>query len=266
LLLHPVPLRGQQQQAVTLPPVRQQQQPTSDEIGKRLTPVSTDTVKMIRDLCLAVMPEQFEELDNWNDQTRIQSGLHVRMDGLNIRTHRQWKNVNHGQWRKAVVRLVDPQTTFQISVFDMPTGPNEPAKRLITAAARLRVVVSIQQWNYGVRVLSISADAIADVSFRTEYVLDHSIVATDDGLRLKLSPTVSGSKVQLDGFSLRRVGQLKGPAAREYGELFEPLLRRRLHGENETLDRTINEQLEKETEKLQVPLDFFADLFGDTTE
>jgi len=209
-----------------------------------------------------VMPEQFEESDDWGKRTKVQSGLHIRMDGLNIRTHRNWKQVNHGTWKKVVVHLVDPKTTFQISVFDLPTEPGQPPRRLITAAARIHVVGEIQQWSYGVRLIGVSAEALADVSFRTEVVVQHSLQNTDDGLKLRLTPTVSASQVQMDGFRLKRFSRMQGAAVREFGEVFEPMLRGAIRRENKSLDASINKQIAKEADRLEVPFDVFSGLFS----
>jgi len=232
------------------------------ESPPELTPVSDEAREMIRDLCLAVMPEQFEESDDWGKRTKVQSGLHIRMDGLNIRTHRNWKQVNHGTWKKVVVHLVDPKTTFQISVFDLPTEPDQPPRRLITAAARIRVVGEIQQWSYGVRLIGVSAEALADVSFRTEVAVQHSLQKTDDGLKLRLTPTVSASRVQMDGFRLKRFSRMQGAAVREFGEVFEPMLRGAIRRENKSLDASINKQIAKEADRLEVPFDVFSGLFS----
>jgi hypothetical protein len=230
--------------------------------SSELKPLSSRAIDNIRKLCLGVLPEQIEETDDWGGETRIQSGLKVRMDGLQVRTNRRWKSVNHGMWKRVVVKLVDPDTTFRLSVFQVDEEPDQPPRRLITAAARVRVTGQVQQWNYGVMLWSVTAEALADVSFQTEFVVDQTVQQTDKGISLRLVPEVRNSKVQLDGFSLRRVSHLKGSAIRGVGDMFEPLLVRRLRRENKSLDQTINDQLKKEADRLEMSLNPFSGLFG----
>lgn len=227
-----------------------------------LVPMPADAVRTIRQLAVNLIPEVIESDDEWGRHARIQSGLDVRMEGLELRTKRRWKDVNHGLWKKVALRFEQPEETLQIAVFQMPGAPKDAPDRLLTASARLRVSAQVQQWNLGVMLWSVSAEAVADVSFRTEFRLGHSLIHDDGGLTLQIEPEVRNSAVRLDGFSLRRVSRMKGAMIRETGEFLEPMLRSLLARESQTLDADITRRIDENHEKLRIPLGSIGTLFS----
>lgn len=212
--------------------------------------------QFIRSIALLLIPTEFDDEDGWGDEKRIQSGLNVGFEDGRLETSRRWKNVNHGTWLRGSGELVDPEKFFKINVTQLP-DPQDGTKRYdIVVSARLNVTGQQQQWNLGVMLWSISADAMADLTFRTTVDTTAGIVATDKGSMLRFQPTVKTASVHLDHFRLNRVSHVKGTIARQYGEVVEELIELRIKKENKTLAAKINKAIAKKQDDLQIPVDF----------
>lgn len=212
-------------------------------------------IQFIRGIALLLMPESFDDEDGWGRETRIQSGLDVDFDDGRIETKRRWKSVNHGSWLQGAGQLVDPETTFSLKATQLPDPDAKTQAYLVQASARLRVTGRQQQWNYGVMLWSLSADAVADIRLDVTLNVKADVVTTDKGSRLRFQPSVTQAQAHLTGFSLRRVSHAKGAMVREFGNWLEELLRLRLKRENKDLAARINKALSKKSDQLEIPLD-----------
>jgi hypothetical protein len=215
-----------------------------------------DGQQFIRGVVLLVLPTEFDDEDGWGDEKKIQSGLNVDFDDGRLETSRRWKNVNHGTWLRGSGKLVDPEKFFKLKVTQLP-DPHEGTKRYdIVVSARLNVTGQQQQWNLGVMLWSISADAIADLTFRATVDATAGIVLTENGSMLRFQPIVKTASVHLDQFQLNRVSHVKGTIARQYGEVVEELIELRIKKENKSLAAKINKSLAKKQDDLQLPVGF----------
>lgn len=82
-----------------------------DRTASDLKPADPQTIEFVRRIVLLLLPSTFDDEKNWGAEKRIQSGLHMNMDGLQLKTRRKWNHVNHGSWQRASGHLVDPKTT-----------------------------------------------------------------------------------------------------------------------------------------------------------
>ena len=91
--------------------------------AKPTTPATHDAGDEIDDLLtklvLGHLPHDFEQDKDWGAQAERFDGLKVRRKGLQIRTKRKKKMVNHGSWKKFKASLVDPENRFSVSVKNM---------------------------------------------------------------------------------------------------------------------------------------------------
>jgi len=215
-------------------------------------------LQFIRGIALLLLPPKFEDEDGWGNETRIQSGLEVDFEDGKLETSRRWKNVNHGSWLQGSGELVEPEKTFHLSAAVLPDSGEKTNRYEIHVSTRLRVTGRQQQWNYGVMLWSISADALADVSMHVVVDVTSEVVTTENGVRLRFEPNVIDAGARLDGFSLRRISHAKGAAVREFGDWLEKLIRIRIKRENKNLAARINKAIRKKPDTLEIPLDIGA--------
>ena len=223
--------------------------------------MSAEASEFIRSVALLLIPQEFEDDNGWGDETKIQAGLNMRFDDGQLRTSRRWKHVNHGNWQQVTGRLVDPEDTFRLRV----VGAMDPDRGIqqydIDVSARLRIQGRQQQWNYGLMLWSISAEAVADVNLHVLFDVKSEIMQSEKGARLRFLPNVRSAEVRLSNFSLRRISHLKGKPVQQFGDWFESMIQRRVSRENDKLTLRINAALQKQPERLEIPLDI-AGLFG----
>ncbi|MEZ6033096.1 MAG: hypothetical protein R3C17_08400 [Planctomycetaceae bacterium] len=223
--------------------------------------MSAEASEFIRSVALLLIPQEFEDDNGWGDETKIQSGLNMRFDDGQLRTSRRWKHVNHGNWQQVTGRLVDPEDTFRLRVVGAPDPDRGIQQYDIDVSARLRIQGRQQQWNYGLMLWSISAEAVADVNLHVLLDVKSEIMQSEKGARLRFLPNVRSAEVRLSNFSLRRISHLKGKPVQQFGDWFESMIQRRVSRENDKLTLRINAALQKQPEKLEIPLDI-AGLFG----
>lgn len=241
-------------------------------------PLSPEITQLIRGLVLLVVPETFEDTDDWGGEVRIQTGLDVDFDDGRLETRRRWKNVNHGSWTRASGLLVDPVRTFQIQVALLPKeqlAANPAAtpasdQKTDTAEARdlgvsryqLQAKASVhatgqqQQWNYGMMLWSLTADADIDVELDATFQVRQQYAQQDGRPQLQLHPVVETATARVTRFHLRKISHVKGSVAREFGSWFESLIDSRVKKLNQKLPAKINRKLQKEQDHLVLPLWF----------
>lgn len=235
----------------------------SPDLKRRELP--DEALQLIRDIAVLLLPSKFEDEDGWGEEKRIQSGLDVDFEDGRLKTRRRWKNVNHGSWLQGSGELVEPETTFTVTGAMLPDPADRTHRYEIRVSARLRVTGRQQQWNYGVMLWSLSADAVADVSLLLIVDVKSEVVSTDQGTRLRFEPNVAHAAASLDRFSLRRISHAKGAAVHEFGEFLEQLIRLRVRSENKDLASRINKSIRKNPDRLEVPLNF-GEWFGWSSE
>ena len=226
--------------------------------NKAATPLPAPTIQLIRGMALTLIPRTYIDEDDWGAEKRIQSGLNVKMDKLKLRTSRRWKNVNHGIWRRVEAHLSEPETHFHLAVSTIPQQEDGTARYLINSSMRLQLNARQQHWNLGVKLYSISADAVADVSLAATVSFQSELRKTDDGTRLRIVPAVESTNLQLTRFRLQRISHTKGSVAREFGNTFESLIKRAVRKKGRRLPSRINAKIAKKSERFEVPAGLLA--------
>lgn len=225
-------------------------------------PLSPEATEFLRATILLLAPHTSVDEDDWGRTKRVQSGLNVRLDGLQLRTSRRWKEVRHGTWNRAEVILEDPGEDFDLAVSVLPQNEENVSLHRIRAGARVRVRGRQQRWTNGVKLYSISGEGIAHVVLHADVELRRDVVTTDGANRLRVLPEIRNAHLQLTGFQLRRVGHAKGSLVRESGRAFESIAKRLVSRESDELTAKINEKIRKKPERFEIPLGVFAVLAG----
>lgn len=211
--------------------------------------------KFIRSIALILLPQKFDDEDGWGDEKRIQSGLNVDFDGGKLKTSRRWNMVNHGTWLRGSGELVDPENTFTLRAIQLPDPDEETQRYEIHTSAKLQVNGRQQQWNYGVMLWSISADAVVDLSLHVVLDVKSEVVTRDNGSRLRFVPSVTQATAKMENFRLQRISHLKGTVVQAHGEVIEELIQMRLRRENKDLPARINRAIQKKADRLEIPFD-----------
>lgn len=216
---------------------------------QKLTPPATEFIK---GLALILLPPTFTDDDDWGNTKRIQSGLNIKMDGLELKTSRRWKEVNHGLWRRVDATLIDPLKFFDLQIWLLPQTEDKQPRYRISASLRIAVTVRQQQWNRGLKVYSVSSDILTDVSIDTVIDFRSKLVEVETEKRLQVLPHMQSANVRVDRFLIRRISHAKGGAVKEFGGVFERLVQKVVEKKSRKLPQKINSKIEKKADRFQI--------------
>jgi hypothetical protein len=213
-------------------------------------------VSLLRDLSREVVPDNFEERDDWGRQVKIFAGFDMRGRPPDLRISRRTKLVNHGVWRRCRVQFIHPERRLHLEVRNVQFEPESGVTFQVVCTARVRCTAQAVVWNYGVKGLSSSVQSDATV----RVVADARITAEEDtksGSLFSLvvfRPEVTELKLRLADLDVRQVGLIGGDAADELGDASKRTIERLLERQEPKLRRTIGKKIDEEDLKLRLPV------------
>jgi hypothetical protein len=237
-------------------------------------PISESLQAYITRLVLDEVPREYENTKKWGGKKRVTSGLKWEREGIKIESHRQFKEVNHGNWSRYKITLVDPENTFDVRLENLRDLGDNTAGFDLVCVARLACTGRISQWRRGVQIVSFSGDADAKVRLTTHCELKMSFAPGTFPPDILLSPKVTSADLQLQEFELQRLGIADGPLVYQLGELLEEGLQDYLAENRVKLAEKMNKQIDKKRDKLRIPLSklttskwgqWFGEFFGQSS-
>jgi len=200
----------------------------------------------------AAIPKKYEDNKKWGGTKEVFAGLKITRRGLRIKTRRRRKRVNHGTWKKYRVQLVDPKK-LDLKYSEVTRSKSGKLKFSVAATGDLLVHARLAQWERGLQLLNISADAEAKV---TLYVTCEAGLRTGNSLipTIGLDLKVLEADIKIHKFRLRRLSQIRGPIAKELGRGVEHFLKRYLRKYRHKLPAKLNRSIEKKKDRLEVSL------------
>lgn len=209
---------------------------------------------LLKALLSQALPQDYEKTKGWGATRKRWDGLQVRTDGLKIRTKRRWKNVNHGTWKKYRLEMVDPEEHLVVRIFNLrEMGLGKIAFNL-KMGAKLNVQGRLQEWNNGVRLVSMSAEAVADVELQIGLQVSTSMNPAKFPPDVIVKPRAESANVSMTSFQLKRLSQADGSIVRELGEAIEHVVQDKIKNENAKLTEKINRQFEMKQDDLRLSL------------
>src|SRR3954470_12841141 len=109
------------------------------------------------------LPDDYERKKNWGHQAKSFDGVSVRMEDGRIKTHRKYEDKNDGQWQMYRVKLKNPEENLDIQIGKIRKLSDGKIGLEVTAIASLEVFGRQAQWEHGVQLYSLSAEADARV-------------------------------------------------------------------------------------------------------
>jgi hypothetical protein len=209
------------------------------------------------------LPDQYESRDGWGDTKEVWAGLDVRREGLQIKTKRRKKQVNHGTWKLYRVRVIEPDKFLQVEVRDVQALPGGRVEFDLLADAKLDVFARLSQWELGVQLISLSVNAEARTQFHVRCNLGLKLDPTKLPPDVLLDPQVTQADLRLADFRVARISQIGGSLAHELGDQARDLLDKEIAKLNGKLPSKINRQIDKNRDKLRLSVqDLLASQWG----
>jgi len=217
--------------------------------------------ELLADVVRDAVPREYERAKDWDHTKRITTG--VKFDGrpLRMKIHRRQKEVPHGVWKKYRVRIVEPAQSQDekqppaaeavvVEVKNLRSLGAGRAGCTVSVSAKLDGWAQVRHYNRGVHLgtLTFEGQSLLHVSIDCEV----GFGLTQGKLlpALAIDPKVTDARVEIDEFRMRRMGELKGQAAKQLGRGLRRLIEDRLTGPK--LAAKINRSIEKRRDRLQL--------------
>lgn len=225
----------------------------ANEATEGFTP-SAEFQEWITDLVREHLPHEYEKKQNWGHTRRTFDGVSIQLKNGQLKTHRKYREANDGTWRMYRVKLVDPTEQFEVRVANIRERDDGHVQMEITAVARLDVFGRQAQWERGVQLFSVSAEADARVRLWAAVDVATRLDPTRFPPDVFLSPEVTAAKVEILDFKLRRISDLSGPLVRSLSHSVREALEEKLAEDNAKLVARLNKSIDKQEQKQKLKI------------
>jgi hypothetical protein len=202
-------------------------------------------------IALEHLPDKYEKTKNWENTKRVWAGIDVERDGLRIETRRRYREVNDGAWQKYRIDLIQPQRHFRVEVANIRQEGNKVTGE-VTALAKLHAFGRHSQWERGIQLFSISADATARVRLKARVEITARLDAAKTPPDLLLSPRVTSADLEILDFHLDRVSDASGPLVHSLSSTVREVLEDKLAEKRKKLVEKMNKSLAKREDRFRI--------------
>lgn len=220
------------------------------------------SIQWLATLALRKMPRTFDGNKDWGDTTKVWAGVKVRLDGLKLKTHRRFRQLEQGRWVRYEVTLPDAAApnAATVTIHDVlpaidQTSGGQRWKIHSSIVAPMKFTARIQRWNLGVKLFSVTITGDLRVRLMSatsvEFVADYAEIPP----ALVIDPRVDQAQLVLEHFEVNRVSHIGGDVAEQWGELIEEILVERfVKKHNQRLVEKLNRSIDKERDDLRLSM------------
>jgi hypothetical protein len=224
---------------------------------------SAEFQELITKLAREQLPDKYEKTKNWGKTTRVFDGWKLERDGLRLETRRRFKQANDGAWQKYSIRLIDPDHKFDVRVANLRQRESQMVCD-VTVIAAARVSGRHTQWENGVQLISIGAEADARLRLRAELAVGMKLDPTKFPPDVYLQPRVTQADLDILEFKLRRISHFGGPVVKSLSTSVREVLEDKIAEDRPKLVERLNKSLAKQDSKLRFSAaDWLAKLGGE---
>jgi hypothetical protein len=200
------------------------------------------------------LPDKYEKSKNWGHTKRVFDGWDFEQDGLKLETRRKWKEVNDGTWTRYRVTPLNPAHHFEVRVDRIEPVGGSKVRLQLAAISKLRLLGRMSQWERGLQLISVSAEADARVQVKATVDVSLKLDPTKLPPDVYLKPEVIKADVKLLDFQLRRVGKFDGPLVRSLSDDAHAMLSEEIAARRAKMVASLNKKLAKDQDKFKFSL------------
>ncbi len=227
-------------------------------LNKAAEPATHDAGEQIDDLLtklvLGHLPHNFQQDKDWGAQSERFDGLKVRRKGLQIRTKRKKKMVNHGSWKKFNVSLIDPEKRFSVSVKNMREADQGKVAFDLHCRSDLKIDGRVAKWVKGVQLYSLSLDGKARVRLAVTIELETVMDVTKFPPDLIFRPRATEANLDVEDFRIDRISKVGGEVSQQATRWARGVMDEKVKSEEVKLVEKINTDIKKNEKKLRLSL------------
>jgi hypothetical protein len=211
---------------------------------------SAEFQQLLTKLAREQLPDKYEKSKNWGKTSRVFVGWKIEPDGLKVETRRRYKEVNDGAWQKYSIHLLHPDKQFEVRVANLRQKENQPVCD-VTVLAAVRVSGRHAQWENGVQLVSIGAEADARLRLRAELAVGIKLDPTKFPPDVSFEPRVNQADIDILEFKLRRISHFGGPVVKSLSSSVREVLEDKIAESRPKLVQKLNKSLAKQDSKLR---------------
>lgn len=202
---------------------------------------------------LESIPHQFEDHRKWGQQQLKNTRLRWRIDpDGKWETYRENELVNHGEWSRFSVRLLDPSQTFEVQLENVRAGEGGEMEFDVHCTALLAISGRQAKWYKGVQMYSVGAEGSAQVRLVVSCALRTSLDLRQFPPDIVFTPRVTAANLTLLDFRLDHVGKFGGEIAQQIGRIARQVLEEKLTEREEKLVQQLNSKIAANQAKLRL--------------
>jgi hypothetical protein len=215
---------------------------------------SPEFQQWITDLVREQLPKDYEKRKNWGHTVRSFDGVSIRVEDGRIKTHRKYAQKNDGEWQHYRLTLHDPAEKFDIRITNIRKLPDGKVGLDVNAVATLDAFGRQSQWEHGLQIYSVSAEATARVRLWARVEVQTQVDWTRLPPDVALNPQVTAAKFEIPDFRMQRLGHFEGPLVRSLSHTIRETLEEKFAEDNAKLVAKLNRAIDKQEKKLRLSL------------
>ena len=214
-------------------------------------PLNESLSNLAQRIVLENLPKQFVDQRDWGHTTRVMNGLHFDNDGDRLKIEKHTKEVKDGIWKQYRIDLIDPEHQLHIQIANLRQIDSTRSAFQVLLSAKLHAEGRWEQWKDGVKLLNVNAEADGRIEARLDWVMAIDWKPTGLLGQITVEPKVTGARLELVDFDLKKVSKIEGKLAHELGERLKDTLAKKLHDEEPKVVDKLNKAIEKRQDHLR---------------
>ena len=239
------PLKRGEPSVISEPPISEQQ--ISEQQAR-------ESVQWLVNAAIKYVPAVFNGEKNWGDTRRVWAGVRTRLDGLKLKTHRRYRELDHGRWIQYEIvlpKVASPPSPL-VMVHRVTRTENSRWRIDATTETPMHFTARVQRWNYGVKLYSVTVSGkmrvrlnlVSTIGFDVDYLQLPPVLVVD--------PIIEKANLELVGFEVERVSHIGGDAAEAWGEMMQELIVERfVEKQNDKIVMKLNKAIDKHRDELR---------------
>lgn len=198
------------------------------------------------------IPHTFSDNKKWGKTAERWDGLEFELDGLRLETRRRRKTVNHGNWQRYDVRLLDPNREFVIRLNRLETREDGRLLADVDISSYVQAHGRFARWNHGVQLISLGVDARARLNLNVVVSLGTELDFSQVPPAVVFDPIVESSRLSFQDFEVDRIGEIGGDVAEWLGDQCEGTIRARVEDQQEKITAKLNRAIDRNRDDLRL--------------
>lgn len=215
-------------------------------------PSSRGVHRLLTEIARNTIPVDYVNDKDWGAQKEVTRGLRIRREGLRLTTSRRRKLVNHGNWKRYHLRLVEPNKNLKLRVENYTELPNHRVQMDLVIDAKLDVDGRLSKWERGLQLFSVSAAARSDVQLRIRCDVGLVLDATEFPPAVVLDPKVTDANLLLRDFRLRQLSNLRGTTAYKLSSSVREIVEDVIERKRAKLVEKLNAKIDRSRDRLRL--------------